>query len=104
MFGRERRAQHSLPPAITAPSPCANRSSRGLVLAADAAGAKRACVGADLLEGAGQCFAVGVGEVLGEVSFDSVSVVAAGAFHRFGALVGEDDEDRASVVVEADAA
>jgi hypothetical protein len=36
-------------------------------------------VGADLFECAGEGFDVGVGEVLGEVSLDSVSVVAAGA-------------------------
>ena len=73
-------------------------------LAADAAGAEWAGVGADLFEGAGEGFDVGFGEVLGEVSFDSVSVVAAGVFHRLGALVGEDDEDRAPVVLGADAA
>jgi hypothetical protein len=50
-------------------------------------------VGADLFEGAGEGFDVGVGEVLGEVLFDSVSVMAAGAFQHFGAVVGEDDED-----------
>jgi hypothetical protein len=36
-------------------------------------------VGVDLFECAGEGFDVGVGEVLGEVSLDSVSVVAAGA-------------------------
>ena len=50
-------------------------------------------MGADLLEGAGEGFDVGVGEVLGEVLFDSVSVVAASVFHRFGSFVGEEDED-----------
>jgi hypothetical protein len=47
--------------------------------AADAAGAERSCVGADPLECVGERFDVGVGEVLGKVSLDSVSVVAAGA-------------------------
>ena len=61
-------------------------------------------MGADLLERAGEGFDLGVGEVLGEVAFDSVSVVAAGVLHGGGALVGEDDEDRASVVFGADAA
>ena len=61
-------------------------------------------MGADLFEGAGEGFDVGVGEVLGEVLFDSVSVVAAGAFLGLVALVGEHDEDRASVVFGADAA
>jgi hypothetical protein len=75
-----------------------------LGLAADAAGAERAGVCADLLECAGEGFDVVVGEVLGEVSFDSVSVVAAGAVHRFGAVVGEHDQDRASVVFGAHAA
>ena len=45
-----------------------------------------------------------MGEVLGEVAFDAVSVVAAGVFHRLGALVGEDDDDGAAVVLGADAA
>jgi hypothetical protein len=48
-------------------------------LAADAAGAERSCVGADPFECVGERFDVGVGEVLGKVSLDSVSVVAAGA-------------------------
>ena len=61
-------------------------------------------MGADLLEGARERFDVCVGEVLREVSFDSVSVVAAGALQRLGALFGEDDEDRAAVVFGADAA
>jgi CDGSH-type Zn-finger protein len=47
-------------------------------LAADAAGPERSCVGADFFECVGERFDVGVGEVLGEVSLDSVSVVAAG--------------------------
>jgi HSP20 family protein len=46
---------------------------------ADAAGAERSCVGADLFECVGERFDVGVGEMFGEVSLDSVSVVAAGA-------------------------
>jgi hypothetical protein len=36
-------------------------------------------VGADLFECVGERFDVGVGEVLGKVSLDSVSVMAAGA-------------------------
>ena len=63
----------------------------------------RACV-LIFLEGAGQDFDLAVGEVLGEVAFDSVSVVAAGVLHRGGALLGEHDEDRAPVVFGADAA
>ena len=59
---------------------------------------------ADFLEGPRQGFDLVVGEVLGEVSFDSVSVVAAGAVHCVGALVCEDDEDCAPVVLGADAA
>ena len=66
-------------------------SSSGRGLAADAAGAERAGVCADFLEGVGEGFDLGVGEVLGEVSLDSVSVVAAGAVHCLGALLGEDD-------------
>ena len=58
-------------------------------------------MGADLFQCAGEGFDVGVGEVLGEVSLDSVAVVAAGALQRLGAFVGEDDGDRASVVFEA---
>ena len=50
-------------------------------------------MGADLFECAGERFDVGVGEVLGEVSLDSVSVVAAGALQRLGAFVGEDDPE-----------
>src|SRR5204862_891955 len=78
-------------------------SGRG-VLAADASGAEWACVGVDLLEGAGEGPGVGVGKVLGEVAVDAVAVVAAGALHRLGALLGEHDEDRAAVVGGADAA
>jgi hypothetical protein len=37
------------------------------------------------------------------VSFDPVPVKAAGAFHRLAALVGEDDQDRAAVVLRANA-
>src|SRR2546421_7991540 len=73
------------------------------VLAADAAGAKWAGVGADLFEGAGEGLDLVLGEMLREVSFDSVSVVAAGMFHRVAAFFGEHDEDRAPVVWRADA-
>jgi hypothetical protein len=38
-------------------------------------------------------FDVGVGEVLGEVLFDPVPVVATGFLHGSSALVGEDDAD-----------
>ena len=79
------------------------RACPWLLLAADASGAEWAGVGADFFEGAGEGLDVGLGEVLGEVAFDSVAVVAAGVFHRLGALVGEDDEDRASVVLGAEA-
>jgi len=48
-------------------------------LAADAAGAERSCVEADLFECVSERFDVGVGEVLGKVSLDSVSVMAARA-------------------------
>jgi hypothetical protein len=58
-------------------------------------------VGADLFEGAGEGCDVGVGEVAGEVLFDPVPVVAAGLLHGGAALVGEDDEDRAAVVLGA---
>src|SRR4029078_5525542 len=58
-------------------------------LAADAAGAERARVGADLLERARQGFDVVVGEVPGEVPLDSVSVVPAGALQTLGPLAGE---------------
>ena len=47
---------------------------------------------------------VRVGQVPGEVSVDAVSVVEAGALHRLGALLGQEDEDRAPVVLGADAA
>jgi hypothetical protein len=73
-------------------------------LVADAAWAEGAGVGTDLFEGAGERFDVGVGEVLGEVLFDSVSVVAARLVEGGAALLGEEDEDRAAVVVGADAA
>ena len=73
-------------------------------LAADAAGAEWACVGADFFEGAGEGFGVCVGEVLGEVAIDAVAVVAASVLHRLGALVGDGDEDRAAIVGWTDAA
>ena len=58
-------------------------------------------MGAEFLEGADEGLDVGVGEVAGEVLFDPVPVVAAGLLHRGAALVGEDDEDRAAVVLGA---
>jgi hypothetical protein len=54
--------------------------SLGFGSTSDAAGAERSRVGADLLERPREGLHVGVGQVLGEVSFDSVSVAAAGAF------------------------
>ena len=74
------------------------------MLAADATGAEWACVCADTFERAGESFDVGLGEVLREVSFDSVSVVAPSELHCFGARVSEDDENRAAVVFGAVAA
>jgi hypothetical protein len=59
-------------------------------------------VGAEFFECAGERFAVAVAEVLSEVLLDRVAVVAARLLHRRAALVGEDDEDRAAVVVRAD--
>ena len=50
-------------------------------------------MGAEFLEGAGERFDVGVGEVVGKVVFDRVPVVAPGLLHRLTAVVGEDDED-----------
>jgi hypothetical protein len=63
-----------------------------------------ASVAADLLERAGERLDVLVGEMAGEVLFDPVPVVTAGLLHGLATLVGEDDEDRASVVLGADAA
>ena len=77
-----RSGTSSIPTAEARPSPgpvLANVPRADARLAADAAGAERSCVGADLFECVGERFDVGVGEVLGEVSLDSVSVVAAGA-------------------------
>src|SRR6266566_1616019 len=73
-------------------------------LAADAPWAEGAGVGADLLERSGDRLDVGVGEVAGEVPFDRVPVVAASLLQGDAALVGEDHEDRAAVVLGADAA
>jgi hypothetical protein len=78
--------------------------SPGWLLAADAPGAKWAGVAADLFERAGEGFDLVLGEVLREVSFDPVSVVAAGAFHHVDAVFGENDQDRAPVVLWANAA
>ena len=54
---------------------------------------------ADLLERAGERLDVGVVEVAGEVLLDPVAVVPAGALERLAARVGEDDADRAAVVL-----
>ena len=69
------------------------RQRRVWVLGLDASGAEGAGVGADFFECAGEGFDVVVGEVLGEVLVDGVSVVAAGGFHGLAAGVGEEDED-----------
>jgi len=45
-----------------------------------------------------------VSEVAGEVLFNRVPVVAAGSLHRVAAVVGEDDENRAAVVLGPNAA
>ncbi len=47
---------------------------------------------------------VGVGEVLREVPFDSIPVVAAGLAQLFGARVGQDDQDRTPILRRPDAA
>src|SRR3954469_12478688 len=73
-------------------------------LAADASGAERAGVRVDFLECAGERFDVGVGEVAGEVLLDAVAVVPACTLHRPASFVGQHDEDRAAVVLGADAA
>ena len=71
-------------------------------LASDAAWAEGAGVGAEFFECVGERFDVAVAEVLGEVLFDRVAVVAASLLHCRAALVGEDDEDRVAVVFGAD--
>ena len=55
----------------------------------------------EFLERASERLDVGVAEVAGEVLFYPVPVVAAGLLHRGAAFVGEDDEDRAAVVLGA---
>src|SRR5881227_2615540 len=70
-------------------------------LTADAPWAEGPGVGAEFLEGAGERLDVGFGEVAGEVLFDPVPVVATGLLHRCAARVGEDDKDRAAVVLAA---
>jgi len=60
-------------------------------------------VDTEFLERASERLDVGVGEVAREVLFDCVPVVPASLLHRDAPLVGEDDEDRAPVVVGADA-
>ena len=57
---------------------------------------------AELLECAGKRLDVGVAQVLREVAFDRVSVMTARVLHRGPALVSEDDEDRAAVVLGTD--
>src|SRR5512133_2813434 len=71
--------------------------------ALDSAGAKRSCVGADFLECSREGLDVCLGKVLGEVAFDSVAVMGAGAFEYRAAFSGENDEDRAAVLLGADA-
>ena len=66
-----------------------------MLLTADAAEAeRRAC--ALTFSRSRERLDVGVGEVSREVSLDPVAVVATGVFHRLGALLGQDDEDRAA--------
>src|SRR5436190_10962809 len=72
-------------------------------LAADAPWAEGTGVGAELFERPGQGLDVGVGEVAREVLFDPVPVVAASPLHRTAALVRQDNEDRAAVVLGTDA-
>jgi hypothetical protein len=57
----------------------------------------------ELLERACERPDVGVAQVLREVLFDRVSVMTARVLHRGPAVVGQDDEDRAAVVLGADA-
>lgn len=59
---------------------------------------------ADFLEGSRERSHVCVREVLSEVSFDSVSVVASRALERRSASLGEYDEDRATIVSRTNAA
>ena len=58
---------------------------------------------ADLLEGPRERFYVCVRQVLREVSFDSVSVVAPRALERRSTRFGEDDEDRPAIVFRTNA-
>ena len=58
---------------------------------------------ADLLEGLRERSHVCVRQMLREVSFDSVSVVAPRALERRGTRFGEDDEDRAAIVFRTNA-
>ena len=58
---------------------------------------------ADFLESSRQRFHVRVRQVLGEVSLDTLAVVAARTLERGGARLGEDDKNRAAVVVRTDA-
>src|SRR5512133_1473553 len=88
-----------------ASSPASARAPQGhSSLGADAAGAKRARVLADLLQGTDERPDVGLGEVIREVSCNPVPVVPAREFLRLVALLGEHDEDRAAVVLGANAA
>src|SRR5450631_4488099 len=80
------------------------RLASGLLWISCAAGAERTYVRADLFESAGEDLDVGVGDVPGEVSFDSIPVVAAGLVQLLGTRVGEDHQDRTPIVRGADPA
>ena len=69
------------------------RQRRVWVLGLDASGAEGAGVTADFLECAVEGSDVVVGEVLGEVLVDGVSVVATRVFHGLATGLGEYDED-----------
>jgi len=71
---------------------------RAIASATDSTGAERPCVRADFLEGSRERSHVCVRQVLREVSFDSISVVAPRAVERRGARFREDDENRAAIV------
>jgi len=59
-------------------------------------------VRAEFVECARECLDVGVREMAGEVLLDPVSVVAPSLVDHGASSVGEDDENRAAVVVGAD--
>src|SRR4051794_8001781 len=85
-------------------APKTHRGRGARRLAADAPGPERPDVGAELVERTGERLDVAVGKVAGKVLLDPVPVAEAGLLHSRAPLVGEDDEDRAAVVLWADAA